>query len=107
MALPLPVAYPVAVTNTPYHVLPDNCFSSERYSARQSWFLLQLVYRSTSLSDTTSGLILATHCISRFGSKTPSVPTPPWWVFHVITRSVEVVGVGVGVGDTVDEAPYV
>src|SRR5947208_12925527 len=66
-----------------------------------SVFLLQLVSRSISFSDTTSGLNLAIHFTSRAGSHTPSVPTPPWWVFHCNTRRV--VGVDGSVEGSEDE----
>jgi hypothetical protein len=36
----------------------------------------------------TSGLNDAIQVATRFGSYTPSVPYPPWWMFHCRTRSV-------------------
>ena len=86
--LPIPFVAPESVSNFQYQVLPVYCSMSAAIVTGSSVFLLQLVFRSISFSDTTSGLNLTIHLTRRAGSHTPSVPTPPWWVFQCSTRSV-------------------
>src|SRR3954447_511536 len=96
MALPIPVAPPPPVTNTPYHVRPLCFWIDERNSWRSSPPLLQLVPRSISLNEMTSGFVFRADAIRRSTFHTPSVPQPPWCVLYCSTRSVDVVGVGGG-----------
>src|SRR3954463_8820508 len=89
MALPMPVAPPPPVTNTPYQVRPLCFWIDERNSWRSSPPLLQLVPRSISLNEMMSGFVFKADAISRSTFQTPSVPQPPWCVLYCSTRRVD------------------
>src|SRR5262249_42058191 len=63
--LPIPLVAPESVSNFQYQVCPVYCFISAAIVTGSSVFLLQLVLRSISFRETTSGLNLAIHLTRR------------------------------------------